>query len=124
SLDNGSSTGIFVGKILNEANINANRAFAFVDGEEKQKALRICPEGVAHSASRSSCPITFPNSEAASRASTLPPEAYIPKRDLTMVPVFVAGNLTSFMMLDTANPEEIISLSATCVQTLTWPYQQ
>jgi len=44
--------------------------------------------------------------------------------DLTLVPVFTGSNLTGFMILDPADPGEIISIPPVCLQALDWPYQR
>jgi hypothetical protein len=101
--------------MLEEAHISTNTHFAFLDGSR----LRICP-GIAASRNIKHCLVVFSVENIQGPVTTTATKR---NDEFTMIPVFSGSNLTSFMMLEASNPEEVITLPPVCLRALEWPYQ-
>ncbi|KAG8839844.1 hypothetical protein FRC20_005892 [Serendipita sp. 405] len=113
-----------LGDALSKASISVNNGFPYLESSKEGGNLRFCPKGISSRVSPKDCPILFPSFGERGPISPNSNNTLEKRRDdLTMIPVFQDGDLTSFMLLEASRPGEIITLTPTCLQGLQWPYQ-
>lgn len=119
------SAGNLLETLLHQSHFRTRSEFIYLETVKEGGRLRICPNGITNSfpSPIARCPVIFPVENIDTPVLVPEPVVSLDRRDVTMVPVFIGNNLTSVMIVDSSQPDEVITLSPVCVQALQWPYQ-